>query len=211
MAAGVLTTVSDLGCPEAKPAFNELVFFDCGSTPTSSGCFGSSTLGPFGNIGAVLGGPINWSSDTLKQHIYVLDGAAGPRHTDVVLYDYLKTDVYFSATGNAVASAKLVKSASLPLTGNSKARAWLARSGDFYAGTSKSTVAAVIEAGTLVSSSYGGFSPPVAVGSISVNDYGYVSLVFGQASNTTSGFYLLNKDGEGVEDGGGVEYVVNPP
>jgi hypothetical protein len=63
--------------------------------------------------------------------------------------------------------------------------------------------------GTLASSSYGGFSPPVAVGSITVNDYGYVSLVFGQASNPVSGFYLLNKSGEGKEDGGGAQYVVN--
>jgi hypothetical protein len=67
----------------------------------------------------------------------------------------------------------------------------------------------VIRTGTLASSSYGGFSPPVAVGSITVNDYGYVSLVFGQANNPVSGFYLLNQAGAGEEDGGGSEYVVN--
>ena len=195
---------------ETNPAFNDLVFSDCGSTPTSSGCFGSSTLGPFGNIGAVLGGGFTWRDDTLSQHIYVLDTAAGPDHIEVVLYDYLKTDVYYPTSGNAVASAKLVKSATLPLTGSSKARAWLAGSGDFlYAATSASTVAAVIHTGTLATSSYGGFSPPVAAGSITVNDYGYVSLVFGQAANPVSGFYLLNKDGEGEEDGGGAEYVVS--
>lgn len=195
---------------ETNPAFNDLVFSDCGSTPTTSGCFGSSTLGPFGNIGAVLGGVITWRADTLRQHIYVLDAAAGPHHTEVVLYDYLKTDVYDPNSGNVVASAKLVNSATVPLTGRSKTRAWLAGSGDFlYAGTSASTVAAVIQTGTLASSSYGGFSPPVAVGSITVNNYGYVSLVFGQAANPVSGFYLLNKDGEGEEDGGGAEYVVN--
>lgn len=127
-----------------------------------------------------------------------------------MLYDYLKTDVYDPNSGNVVASAKLVNSATVPLTGRSKTRAWLAGSGDFlYAGTSASTVAAVIQTGTLASSSYGGFSPPVAVGSITVNNYGYVSLVFGQAANPVSGFYLLNKDGEGEEDGGGAEYVVN--
>jgi hypothetical protein len=74
---------------------------------------------------------------------------------------------------------------------------------------SASTVAAVIQTGTLASSSYGGFSPPVAVGSLTVNNYGYVSLVFGQTANPVSGFYLLNKDGEGEEDGVGAEYVVN--
>ena len=195
---------------ETNPAFNDLVFSDCGSTPTSSGCFGSSTLGPFGNIGAVLGGVITWRDDTLSQHIYVLDAAAGARHTEVVLYDYLKTDVYDPTSGNVVASAKLVNSASLPLTGRSDTRSWLAGSGDFlFAGTSASTVAAVIQTGTLVSSGYGGFSPPVGVGSITVDDYGYVSLVFAQASNPDSGFYLLNKDGEGEEDGGGTQYVVN--
>jgi hypothetical protein len=195
---------------ETKPAFNDLVFSDCGSTPTSSGCFGSSTLGPFGNIGAVLGGVITWRDDTLSQHIYVLDAAAGAHQTEVVLYDYLKTDAYDPTTGNVVAGAKLVKSASLPLTGRPKTRSWLAGSGDFlFAGTSASTVGAVIQTGTLDSSSYGGFSPPVGVGSITVDDYGYVSLVFGQASNPVSGFYLLNKDGEGEEDGGGTEYVVN--
>ena len=195
---------------ETSPAFNDLVFSDCGSTPMSSGCFGSSTLGPFGNIGAVLGGAITWRNDTLSQHIYVLDAAAGPKHTEVMLYDYLKTDVYYPATGNAVASAKLVNSATLPLTGGSKTRSWLGGSGNnLYAGTSASTVAAVIQTDTLASSSYGGFSPPVAVGSITVNDYGYVSLVFAHATNWVSGFYLLNKDGQGEEDGGGIEYVVN--
>lgn len=193
-----------------QPAFNELVFSDCGSTPTASGCFGSSTLGPFGNIGAVLGGAITWRDNTLRQHVYVLDAAAGPHRAEVVLYDYLKTDVYNPTSGTAVASAKLVNSASVPLAGSLKTRAWLAGSGDFlYAGTNASTVAAVIQKDTLVSSSYGGFSPPVTVGSITVNDYGYVSLVFAQASNWVSGFYLLNKDGQGEEDGGGVEYLVN--
>jgi hypothetical protein len=195
---------------ETTPAFNDLVFSDCGSTPMSSGCFGSQTLGPFGNIGALLGGAITWHNDTLSQHIYVLDAAAGPHHAWVVLYDYLKTDVYDPASGNVVASAKLVNSAKLQLTGGPKTRSWLAGSGNFlYAGTSASTVAAVIETGTLTSSSYGGFSPPVAVGSITVNDYGYVSLVFAHPANWVSGFYLLNKDGQGEEDGGGVEYVVN--
>jgi hypothetical protein len=36
-----------------------------------------------------------------------------------------------------------------------------------------------------------------------------VSLVFAHPANTVSGFYLLNKDAQGEEDGGGVEYVVN--
>ncbi len=195
---------------QTNAAFNDLVFFDCGSTPLSSGCFGSATLGPFGNIGAVLGGVITWRDDTLSQHIYVLDSAAGPQQKEVVLYDYLKTDVYDPASGNVLASAKLAGSVLLPLTGNIKTRAWLAGSGNFlYAGTSASTAAAIIDTGTLAASSYGGFSPPVDVGSITVNDYGYVSLVFAKASNAVSGFYLLNKDGEGEEDGGGTQYVAS--
>jgi hypothetical protein len=72
------------------------------------------TLGPFGNIGAVLGGVITWHDDTLSQHIYVLDAAAGAYQTEVVPYDYLNTDLYDPTTGNVVASAKLVKSASAP-------------------------------------------------------------------------------------------------
>jgi hypothetical protein len=36
-----------------------------------------------------------------------------------------------------------------------------------------------------------------------------VSLVFGHASNPVSGFYLLSNNGEGEEDGGGEEYLVN--
>ena len=41
------------------------------------------------------------------------------------------------------------------------------------------------------------------------DDYGYVSLVFAHASDWDSGFYLLNKDGEGEEDGGGEQYLLN--
>ena len=51
--------------------------------------------------------------------------------------------------------------------------------------------------------------PSRSARSPSTTTYGYVSLVFGQAANPVGGFYLLNKDGEGEEDGGGAEYVVN--
>jgi hypothetical protein len=42
---------------------------------------------------------------------------------------------------------------------------------------------------------------------ITSDDYGYVSVV--SSGNPFSGFYLFNNQGQSVEDGGGVAYLLN--
>src|SRR5205823_15050548 len=60
----------------------------CGSLPGSSGCYGSGTLGPFGRIGALMGGEPKTDrvAHTVTRAIYVLEIASGPNQNEVVLY-----------------------------------------------------------------------------------------------------------------------------
>jgi len=49
----------------------------------------------------------------------------------VILYDYLKTDVYTPATDSVTVSDALVKTVTLPLTGGPHVRAFMGSSGDY--------------------------------------------------------------------------------
>ena len=194
---------------QTDPAFNWVQFIDCGSTLESFGCFGSGVLGPFGNVGTALVGKQSTALDVLTRHIYILDSAGGKSKKQVILYDYLKTDVYSPATDSVTVSDTLVKTATLPLTGGPHARAFMSASGDYlYVGTSASDGAGVQgHTGALSIDQVGGFSPPIPFNSITSDDYGYVSVV--SSGNPFSGFYLFNNQGQSVEDGGGVAYLLN--
>ncbi len=194
---------------QLAPAFNWVDFVDCGSTVRSSGCFGSGTLGPFGNVGTALVGRQSVAGDTLARHIYVLDTVTGKDKYQVKLYDYLKTDVYDPATDSVTVSEKLEKTVMLPLTGGPKARAFMQASGDYiYVATSASDGALVqVHTGSLAVDQVGGFSPPAPLNSITSDDYGYVSIVsFGKLD---SGFYLFDAKGQVDSLGGGVAYLLN--
>jgi len=194
---------------QAAPAFNWVLFADCGSTLESSGCFGAGSLGPFGNVGAALVGPQVIGREVLTRHLYVLDSAGGKTKNEVILYDYLKTDTYNVASDSVSVSDKLLATVTLPLTGGLNVPAFMGASGDYlYVGTNASDGGYVqVHTGSLSVNQFGGFSPPIPLSSITSDDYGYVSLV--SSGSQFSGYYLVDKQGQGDGDGGGVAYLLN--
>ena len=57
--------------------------------------------------------------------------------------------------------------------------------------------------------SVGGFSPPLTVGGITANAYGYVTVTFGAVGGEFSGFYVFGPTGAPEEDGGGAQFSLN--
>ena len=172
----------------------------CGSTPQSSGCFGSGQFGPFGRVCAVLEGRLETHGQTAKQPVYVMDSNVG-NAGKVALDVYRKTVV--STQSTITTTFTLTDSLSLPLTGGAAVTCQAAANkAVIAAGTGASTVAALINKKSLAVSSYGGFSPPEDVSSIVVDAQGYLSI------NFTGGFYLLDPAGQSIEDGGGNAIVI---
>ncbi len=172
----------------------------CGSTPESSGCFGSGQFGPFGRVCAVLEGKLETHGGTARQPVYVMDSDVG-NAGKVALDVYRKTVVTTQST--ITTTFTLTKSLNLPLTGGATVTCQAAANkAVIAAGTGSSTAAALIDKKTLAVSSYGGFSPPEDVTSIIVDAQGYLSI------NFTDGFYLLDPSGQSIEDGGGNAIVI---
>ena len=181
----------------------------CGSTAESEGCFGSGTLGPFGHIGAMLEGQPAVNGSTVTREIYVLDTASGTAANGVTLYVYTKTDVVSSSDDQA--STTLTQTVPLPLlVGGSTVTAYMAaNSVNLYVGTNQSTSAVSIVKDQWTTRSIGGFSPPLTVGGITANAYGYVTVTFGAVGGEFSGFYVFGPTGAPEEDGGGAQFSLN--
>lgn len=180
----------------------------CGSTQESEGCYGSAALGPFGQAGALIEGnpSVNTATGVVTRHIYVLDQAANGG-TGVTLYDYVKTDSV-SASFDTV-NVSLSSSVSLPLTGGSSAKAYMAADNSYlFIGTNQSSFALKVQKSNLSFNQIGGFSPPINVSSITSDAYGYVTVTFGGVTGS-NGFYAYGPNGSLVEDGGGANFMVN--
>jgi hypothetical protein len=181
----------------------------CGSLPGSEGCFGSADLGPFNSVGAVLEGlpSTDKTTNTVTRDIYVLDTAAGPNKVGVNLYVYSRTDIISSSTDSI--TVVLTDTVALPLIGGTSAMASMAANrGHLYIGTNKSPQAVVVPKKTLAFSQIGGFSPPINVSSITADEYGYVTVTFGDFNGTGNGFYVFGPDGSGQGDRGGAAFTV---
>ena len=55
----------------------------------------------------------------------------------------------------------------------------------------------------------GGFSPPINISAITANDYGYVTLSFGNFNTSNTAFIVVGPDGSAVEDGVGSQFMLN--
>ena len=180
----------------------------CGSTEESEGCFGSGTIGPFGEAGAMIEGEPSVEGLNVFRHIYVVDVAAGASGNDVELYVYRKTDS-ISATYDTV-TVRLINSAALSLVGGAKAKAFIAANEHYlYVGTNFSDVALQIHKSDLSATQVGGFSPPVKVSAITTDGYGNVTITFGDFTSGASGSFVYAADGGSLEDGGGANFMLN--
>jgi hypothetical protein len=183
-------------------------FTVCGSLPSSEGCYGSGTLGPFGKIGAMIEGneSVNLTLNTVTRSIYVLDIATGTSANAVILYIYHKTDTITSSFDTV--SVSLFKTISLPIIGGMSARASMAANAGFvFIGTNQSPNAIVLKRGFYTFTGVGGFSPPINVAAITADRYGYVTVTYG-TNEGSSGFIVFGPDGTSREDGGGAPFML---
>jgi hypothetical protein len=161
----------------------------CGSLPGSSGCYGSGSLGPFGQAGALLEGEpkTDLIANTVTRAIYVLDIASGTNQDEVVLYVYTKVDTI--TTDSDTVTVTLSQTISLPLIGGLARQPSMAANKQFlFIGTDRSPYAVEINKRTFsVTQVGGGFSPPINVYGILTNQYGYVALSFDRPGRQRSG------------------------
>jgi hypothetical protein len=178
----------------------------CGSTKDSEGCFAIGSLGPFGQIGAMLESAPVTNGNAVEREIYVLDVANGSSGNVVALFVYTKTDVV-TASDDTVTVA-LHKKLELPLVGGKTVTASMAENNAYlFVGTNQSTQAVIIEKHHLASfTTVGAGSPAAPVASITADGYGYVTVTFGPPNTS---FYVIGPKGAFEEDGGGPQFMLD--
>jgi hypothetical protein len=179
----------------------------CGSLPGSAGCYGSARMGPFGRVGSMIeGNPTqNVTAGTVTRYIYVIDVAYGSSADGVELYVYKKVDTITAGTDSVTVT--LYKTISLHLlTGGNTATAFLAANTKFLLiGTNNNgNVVRVTKSNLDVSTVT---ESTQALSSITANNYGYISLVWGTGRYT--GFEIIGPTGEEESDGAPGSFVQN--
>jgi len=178
----------------------------CGSLPGTSGCYGSGSLGQFGRVGAMIEGnpKQNLKLGTVTRFIYVVDTAYGANGNQVALCIYKKVDTING--GDDTVSVSLFKTVPLPLTGGAATVASMAANPTFlYIGTNQDELAVQVQKSNLAISQFGAVSGPYSVTSITADRNGFVTVTWGNGA----GFLVVDKNGNGEEDGGGNVFVLN--
>jgi hypothetical protein len=181
----------------------------CGSLPGSSGCYGSGSLGPFGQIGALLEGEpkTDRSANTVTRAIYVLDYKSGPNQNEVVLYVYTKVDTI--TTDSDTVTVTLSQTISLPLVGDFPAQTSMSANTRFlFIGTDLSPYPVKVDKRTFSVTQLDGF-PPINLFAVTANQYGYATLSYGSFSTPDTNFIVAGLDGSTVEDGDGSQFMLN--
>ncbi|WP_233840514.1 hypothetical protein [Dyella sp. 2HG41-7] len=180
----------------------------CGSTQTTSGCYASGTMGPFGKIGAVIAGAESddYASGIATQNIYVVDEAVNGG-TGVMLFVYQKKDVVTSSSDSTTTTP--INAVSLSLTGGVGAHTYMVGNDNcLVVATDQGPHTLIIRKSDLSIRLIGGDSPPEAMSSITTDRNGFVVMTSGY-SPSTSGFLTLMPSCYGDGDGGGGEFMIN--
>jgi hypothetical protein len=176
----------------------------CGSTQDDEGCYDSGSIGPFLGVGAMLEGDPSIKGNVVTRLIYVVDSGSA---TSVKLYVYRKVDTITAEFDTTTVT--LARTVKLPLTGGSTALCSMAANQGFlFIGTDQSPQAVSVKKSTLGVTTLGGFSPPLNVLAITADQYGYVTVTQGNSSGG-SGFAIFSPAGEGVEEGGGADFLLD--
>ncbi len=181
----------------------------CGSLSSSSGCYGSGSLGPFGQIGALLEGEpkTDRATNSVTRNIYVLDYRSGPNLNEVVLYVYTKVDT-ITADSDTV-TVTLSQTVSLPLVGDFPAQTSMAANKRYlFIGTDLSPNPVQVDKRTFSVTQLDGF-PSINLFAITANQYGYATLSYGSFSTPNTNFLVVGLDGSTVEDGDGSQFLLN--
>jgi len=190
----------------AGTGYQSINWMVCGSTEQSEGCYSFGTIGPFGEVGAMIEGDPSVKDTTVTRDIYVVDVAAGTSGKDVELYVYRKTDSISSSYDSA--TVVLVKSMALPLVGGAKAKAFIVANAHYlYVGTNRSAVVEQVLKSTLGATQIGGFAANLTT--ITADSYGNVTITYGDFTSGASSFVVYSADGAFLEDGGGASFLLN--
>jgi hypothetical protein len=184
---------------------SEINWITCGSTQQSEGCFGSGQITGFGKVCGVLDTVPESNGMVTRQKLYIFDSDV--KHGSNLYLDvYEKTDV--TTVSSNTTTFTLKTKLALPIQAGPKVKCFAsANSGYIFVGTSTGTSAVRISKADLSQTPVGGFSPPIPVTSIDVDAAGYVSVNFGNGTET--GFVLFGPTGGGAEDGGGNAVIFN--
>jgi hypothetical protein len=182
----------------------------CGSLAGSSGCYGSGSLGPFGQIGALLEGEpkTDRNANTVTRAVYVLDYKSGPNQNEVVLYVYTKVDTI--TTNSDTVTVTLSQTITLPLVGDFPAQTSMAANKQFlFIGTDLSPYAVQVNKRNFSVTQLGGFTPPINIFAITADEYGYVTLSFGSFGSSDTAFIVVSPNGSAGEDDVGSQFMLN--
>jgi hypothetical protein len=183
----------------------------CGALQDSFGCYGGGGLGPFVRLGALIEGypSVNQTTNTVTRYIYALDIATGANSDGVDLYVYKKTDTITTTYDTVVVT--LYKTIRLPLRGGNTVSASMAANAKFlFIGTNASIQSVSVQKNNFAIVQSGSFTPPIPVTAITADEYGYVTVTFGDFSgfDVENGEIVYGPDGAAEQSGGGAAFTL---
>jgi len=137
--------------------------------------YNNYTFGPFGHAGALVEGYATWTGNNVHRSIYIVDVAAGPAGTEVVLHRYRRTDVLSPVDDKMTVVP--TDSLKLPLTGGTQARCYMVGNLDFiYIATNQSNKIVRLRKATFKAELIDEDFFTKQITGITTNDYGYVQI-----------------------------------
>jgi hypothetical protein len=173
-------------------------FTVCGHTAQTSGCYGGGTMSPpFEQACAVLEGKPRQKDDKVTRDLYVLDKRT--LKTDpAMLYVYTRVDT-ISDTYDSI-QVTLKQQIPLAATGGTRSHCFMAANDAFvYAGTDASATLGVVDKKALTASPLNGGG---LLSNLTADERGYIAMDF------QGTFAIFDPTGNGVESGGGLNYLV---
>jgi hypothetical protein len=189
---------------------NAIDLMTCGSTSTSQGCFGGTTLTGLSGVCSLLVGPMTTNGNVTKQSLYLLQTGSDTAPV-VTLKVYAKVItakpvmVGPNRWTKVTTTASLTKAVKIPsLKGGSKATCNMAANANsIFAGTSATQHAIQLDKTKFTVRPFGGGR----LHEITANEEGYVTVIF---EGNSPSQYTFGPDGKTAEMGGIANPVVMP-
>jgi len=209
MAAGPI----DAGLYTTYSFYNGFVTVDwvvCGQTHGWYGCYASGSLGPFGNVGALIEGNKSTSGNTVTRALYIVDVGTGSGVKSISLYVYKRVDTI--TPSNDAVTVTLTKTVQLPLVGGTGASCFMAANSQFlFIGTNRSAQAVEVRKGNFAITELSEGAVGVNVSSITADNNGNVTVTQGNGVGNPPvfGFSVFGPNGELEAEGGGASYLLD--
>jgi hypothetical protein len=203
----------DAGLYTTYSFYNGFVTVDwlvSGQTHGWYGAYGSGSLGPFGNVGALIEGNPATIGNTVTRALYIVDVGTGSGVNTIKLYIYKKVDTI--TPPNDSVTITLTKTVQLPLVGGTGASCFMAaNSGFLFIGTNRSAQAVSVKKTNFAVTQLFVGAVGVNVSSITSDKYGDVTVTQGNGVGDPPvfGFAVFGPNGELESDGGRASYMLN--